>query len=75
MISPKNVICVSLTIEAIDEICKIADEQSSTLAAVGRTLIQESLRARGRAVPDHVSHRIARKRRLEASQLEGMQAA
>jgi hypothetical protein len=62
MISSKNVIAVALSAEAITEICLMADEQGSSISAVGRSLIQEALKARDRPVPEHIPLRAARKR-------------
>jgi hypothetical protein len=55
MTAPR-MIAVTLTADAIAEVCSIADEQGSSIAAAGRTLIVEALRARGRDVSGYIDH-------------------
>jgi hypothetical protein len=65
-INPRAV-CVSLRPEDVATLRLIADEQRSTVAAVGRALIQDGLRTLGRPVRTHVPYETLRGPRNRAA--------
>lgn len=75
MLRSKNELCIALTPAALTEIRMIADKEQRPLAAVGRALIEEALRAKGRNIPNYRPYEALRKRRIEDAVSDRAQVA